>query len=173
MKHVFLSGRDGLDISAVAADVISMAGDMRVDGIRTVREKSDIEGAKENVYITRYGKTPIHDENHLVGVLWDDDVYTGFPEVFDRAGCDIMSEIDMTSDFIVLDEIGLYEMAAPLYSAAILKLLDGDSRVFGTMIRRDTPFHNAIRQNPETTVIEVADANKDTAAETAYRVFFE
>lgn len=161
--HVFVSARDDLDKSAIIRKVLERIKPKKIGGFCTVGVDSTIEDARTEVYITKYGEEPNRDEIYLVGVLWDDDIYTGFPEAFEYGGRAVLKSVPEDADLIIMDELGLFELAAPQYCAAIFKLVDGDKQILGVLKRRDTPFHDAIRQSPNVTVIEVAEQNYDQA----------
>lgn len=169
--HVFLSGRDDLDLSGVIDRTLGILGNPKITGYRTVSVDSAIENARSEVYITAVGQELIRDESRLIGVLWDDGVYTAFPEVFDGSGKAILDAIDEEANFILMDRVGLFEAAAPLFCAAVLKRLDNNTPVFGVVQRKDTPFLDAIRNHPDVQVIEVAEANINQVPELAEKIF--
>lgn len=165
--HVFISGRDDLDKTAVIRKTLEMMKPKKIAGFCTTGVASRIEHALKEVYITAAGEEPICDDRHLVGVLWDDDVYTGFPEAFDQGGCAVLNSIPEDAELIVMDELGLFEQSAPLYCATIMRQLDQNTPVLGVLKRRDTPFLDAIRQHPNVTIIEVAEQNYEKAPDLA------
>ena len=171
--HVFISARDDLDKSAIIRKVLEMTGPKKIAGFCTVGIESTIEDARTEVYITAFGEEPVRDEIYLVGVLWDDDIYTGFPEAFEHGGRAVLNSIPEDADLIIMDELGLFELAAPQYCADVFKLVDGNKTILGVLKRKDTPFHDAIRQHPNVTVIEVAEQNYDQAPELAVKALQE
>lgn len=173
MRHVFLSGRDDIDRSLIIDKTLEALGPRGVSGYRTVSVKSTIENAQKEVYLTPWGEESIREERYLAGVLWDDGIYTGFPEVFDDVGLKILNAIPKDADLIVIDEIGLFEMAAPMFSVALFKRLEEDVRVFGVLQRKDTPFHDVIRYHEKVSIIEVAEGNLMQAPDLVLQVFME
>lgn len=165
--HVFISGRDDLDKSTIIRKALEIIKPKKIAGFCTVDVPSTIANARTEVYITAVGEEPTRDDIHLVGVLWDDDIYTGFPEAFEYGGCALLNSMPEDADVIVMDEIGLFELSAPRYCAAVLKRLDGEGSIIGVLKRKDMPFLDAIRQHSNVTVIEVAEQNYDQAPDLA------
>ena len=62
---------------------------------------------------------------------------------------------------VVIDEIGPMEMFSQAFCRAVLDTLASDSLVFGTVVRRSTPFSDQIKARPDVRVIEVTPANRD------------
>lgn len=173
MSHVFLSGRDDIDRSAIVDRTIQKLEQKKIYGFRTVSVESKIENASQEVYIIPWGEKLVRDEKYLVGVLWNDGIYTAFPEVFDNSGLAILKAIPENADLIVMDEVDLFVMAAPLFSTAVLKQMEENTPVFGVLQRKDTPFHDAIRNNPSVTMIEVSEVNLPLAHELALKALTE
>lgn len=171
MKHVFLTGPESMDQSVLIQQALDRLGGRfrTLSGFVKIRVKSGIEQAEQEVYITPAGCAPVCDDEHLVGILWEDGVYTGFPEVFDHGGLRVLASFAPDADLIVMDDIGRFEMSAPRYSAALLRLLDGDTPILGVLRLRDTPFCAAVKAHPNVRLIEVTRDTWQTAAQDAAR----
>lgn len=165
--HVFISGRDELDKSAIIDRVLTLSGYKKIAGFRNQCLQSTIEHARSEVYIEPVYADPIKDDNHLIGVMWEDDVYTAFPEVFEHGGCRILDSVPNDAEVIVMDELGVFEAAAPVFCASVLRCLDGETPVIGALPRKDTPFLDAVRQHPNVKVIDAVPSNTEQAVKLA------
>ena len=66
---------------------------------------------------------------------------------------------------VVIDEIGPMEMLSGSFRQAVMQVLDSDSTVLGTIVRRSTPFGDQIKSRAGVTIIEVRPGNRDSLAE--------
>jgi nucleoside-triphosphatase len=62
---------------------------------------------------------------------------------------------------IVIDEIGPMELLSEAFKGTVLAALDSDCRVFGTIVKRSTPFTDTIKTRNDVTVIEVNPGTRD------------
>jgi nucleoside-triphosphatase len=63
------------------------------------------------------------------------------------------------SDLIVIDEIGKMELFSPRFREAVLKAIDSDKKVLGTIMLNPHPFADEIKRRPGVKVIELTRAN--------------
>jgi nucleoside-triphosphatase len=63
---------------------------------------------------------------------------------------------------VVIDEIGPMEMLSDAFCRAVLDALNGDVVVFGSVVKRSTPFSDRIKARPDVTVLDVHPGNRDT-----------
>ncbi len=56
---------------------------------------------------------------------------------------------------IVIDEVGPMELLSHRFRAVVLEALDSDRPVIGTVMRRSSPFADAIKARPDVRLIEV------------------
>ena len=63
---------------------------------------------------------------------------------------------------VVIDEIGPMEILSEPFRRAVLAALESASPVLGTIVRRSTPFTDAIKARPGVTIIEVRPDNRTT-----------
>jgi nucleoside-triphosphatase THEP1 len=66
---------------------------------------------------------------------------------------------------IVIDEIGKMELASDEFRAAVLAALDSDHPVVATVPAYRLPFVVACQKRPDTRVVEVTAANRDSLPE--------
>ncbi|MDY7041959.1 MAG: NTPase [Chloroflexota bacterium] len=65
---------------------------------------------------------------------------------------------------IVIDEIGKMEMLSESFRGAVQEALDSDRDIVGTIMLHPHPWTDAIKENPQVTVLEVCGANRETLA---------
>jgi nucleoside-triphosphatase len=70
-----------------------------------------------------------------------------------------------TKEVVVIDEIGKMEMFSESFRDAVLEALNSDRDVVGTIMLRPHPWADAIKENPQVTVIEVYGANREALAD--------
>lgn len=69
------------------------------------------------------------------------------------------------ADLVVVDEIGLMEIASPLFREELLRLLDGDGHMLATIRRVREPFCDAVKARPDVEMVEVDQRNRDALVE--------
>jgi len=69
------------------------------------------------------------------------------------------------ADLVVVDEVGLMEIASPLFRAELLRLMDGDVHMLATIRRAREPFCDGVKSRPDVEVVEVATGNRDALVE--------
>ncbi|MFQ5891278.1 MAG: nucleoside-triphosphatase [Candidatus Methanofastidiosia archaeon] len=73
---------------------------------------------------------------------------------------EIISEIDLSKDLIVIDEIGKMELFSLKFREFVLKALE-TRKVLGTILFRRNPFCNEIKKRNDTEIIEVTFQNRE------------
>ena len=81
-------------------------------------------------------------------------------QVFERDGVEILTG-SKGANLIIMDELGFLESKAPLFRKAVLDILAGDIPVLGVLRLGGVPWHNDIKSNPQVTVIDVNENNRD------------
>lgn len=66
---------------------------------------------------------------------------------------------------VVVDEIGKMECFSPMFRKTLLRVLDGPNTVLGTIALKGDVFINAIKERPDTRVLQVFEDNRDGLAE--------
>ena len=62
---------------------------------------------------------------------------------------------------VVIDEIGPMEILSKRFRQAVLEALESNAIVFGTIVKRSTPFTDRIKSRPGVRLIEVTSENRD------------
>jgi nucleoside-triphosphatase len=65
----------------------------------------------------------------------------------------------------VVDEIGPMEIHSDSFCQAVEEVLDSQTNLLGTIVRRSTPFSDQIKARSEVTLLEVTTQNRDTLLE--------
>lgn len=63
---------------------------------------------------------------------------------------------------VIIDEIGPMEIKSSRFRHTVLKALESNVTVLGTIVKRDTSFANQIKSRPDVTLIEVDFGNRDS-----------
>lgn len=62
---------------------------------------------------------------------------------------------------VVIDEIGPMEILSKRFRQAVLEALESNATVFGTIVKRSTPFTDRIKSRPGVRLIEVKPDSRD------------
>ena len=66
---------------------------------------------------------------------------------------------------LILDEIGPMEVLSPAFCSLVLEALDSPTPIFGTIVKRSTPFTDLVRRHPAVEIIEVSVENRQLLTE--------
>jgi len=69
-----------------------------------------------------------------------------------------------SKEVVIIDEIGKMEMLSESFRDAVMEALESGRDIVGTIMLHSHPWSDAIKNNPQVTVIEVCGANRDTLA---------
>lgn len=127
-------------------------------GIVTLKESADGDG-NESVYIHDIKGERSYSDQNLIGTVSSQGA-VGFPDVFDREGVRLLSEIPPNS-VVVIDELGIMENKALLFQETVLKLLNSDYLVIAAVKPKQTAFLNAIRGHEKSRVFQIDRSNRD------------
>lgn len=72
-----------------------------------------------------------------------------------------------------MDEIGFLEAAATGFSSQILKIIDGNYLVLGTIKPKDTPLLDEIRRHKAVSVFTITEENRDELKQKLISIFSE
>lgn len=64
-------------------------------------------------------------------------------------------------EVVVIDEIGKMECFSPLFREAVLKVLESEHRVLGSIARKGDRFIEGLKTRPGVRVVEVTAANRE------------
>jgi nucleoside-triphosphatase len=79
----------------------------------------------------------------------------------DNVGVAAIQQAIKESDLIVIDEIGKMELFSPRFREAVLKAIDSDKKVLGTIMLSPHPFADEIKRHPKVKVAQLTRANYD------------
>ncbi len=68
---------------------------------------------------------------------------------------------DKNIETVIIDEIGRMELFSGKFKGVVLKVLESQKRILGTIHRADIPFLKKIKQRKDVKVIEVTRENRD------------
>jgi nucleoside-triphosphatase len=81
----------------------------------------------------------------------------------ERVGVTAIQHAIVTSDCVVIDEIGKMELFSVAFKDAVLVAVESDKLVLGTIMLRSHPWADAIKAHPQVSLIKITEANRDTA----------
>ena len=125
MKNLFLTGPIGCgkstSIAAALGDALSKAG-----GFLTVRQRDENGRA-----IAYWLKRPGGSDGQVI-IQYQQKPYTMHPEVFEDLGIRLLEEA-RNCDYVILDEIGGFEVLSDAFLDALMQLLQSGIPVIGVM----------------------------------------
>jgi len=125
MKNLFLTGSVGCgkstSIATALGDALPKAG-----GFLTVRQKDDTGRA-----IAYWLKRPDGNDGQVI-IQYARKPYTMHLEVFEDLGVRLLEEASQY-DYVILDEIGGFEVLSDIFVDALMKLLESDIPCIGVM----------------------------------------
>jgi len=65
-------------------------------------------------------------------------------------------------EVVVIDEIGPMEFLSERFRDVVMRTMQSDATVLGTIVKRSAPFTDQIKALPQVTLIEVHPENRDT-----------
>lgn len=125
MKNLFLTGPIG---SGKSTSIASALGEFlpKAGGFLTVRQKDDTGRA-----VAYWLHRPDGSDRRCI-IDYSDKPYTMHPEVFETFGIQLLKEAGQF-DYVILDEIGGFEMLSNLFVDALVHLLESDVPCIGVM----------------------------------------
>jgi nucleoside-triphosphatase len=79
----------------------------------------------------------------------------------DALGVDAIQKAVAEGGIVVIDEIGPMEIMSDRFRQAVLRALQSEASVLGTIAQRSTPFTDQIKSMPGVTLIEVRRDNQE------------
>lgn len=83
--------------------------------------------------------------------------------VLDVLGVEAIERSTQERGVVVIDEIGPMEILSDRFRQAVLKALDSDAVVLGTIVKRSTRFTDRIKSMPGVTVLELRRGDQEAA----------
>lgn len=162
MRKILLTGRPGVGKTTVIKRVLErMRGraggfyteEIREGGIRKGFRIASLDGVEGILAHVNY-KSPYRVGKYGVKV-----------EDLERVGVAALLRALAGCDLIVVDEIARMETFSHQFKRAVLRCLDSDKALLGTIQQRDDPFLNSIRRRPDIQVMEVTVENRSSLPE--------
>ena len=82
-------------------------------------------------------------------------------ENLENTGVKAILEAVRDAGLIVIDEIGKMELFSPAFRDAVLKAINSDKIVLGTIMLNSNPFADEIKKNPKVKLINITTSNRD------------
>ena len=145
---IFLTGERGIGKSTIISKVLAELSQCSLGGFFT---------RPDGEYIKMY---PAADEN-AAGFVVGKRKVSGFTEAFDTDGVDLLKR-SLSSDLIILDEIGWMESSAEKFSSAIMDILSSDKNVLGVLrLGCETELAKAIKKDTSVKIIRITEENRN------------
>ncbi|MGN1370489.1 MAG: formate dehydrogenase accessory sulfurtransferase FdhD [Aristaeellaceae bacterium] len=154
--HVFLTGDRQVGKSTAVRAIVRALG-LPVKGFVSDFAQGGHGGS---LFLMPADQPPRMDECHLVARR-EQGRMTAHPGRFDQIGVPLLEEaMRCSGGLILMDEIGHLEQDAAGFRDAIRRCLDGRTPVLG-VLRRDVPWHDAIKHHPHVRVLTVTQENRE------------
>ncbi len=82
-------------------------------------------------------------------------------QALEDLGVGSVSDAIGRKDVVIIDEIGKMELFSERFKEVVLRALDSDKIVLGTIMYKENPFTDAIKDRGDTKVIIVDKSNRD------------
>lgn len=164
--HIFLTGEIQIGKSTLLRRALSAFPNIKTGGYCTVTV-ADVPDAKGSVYIIPTSEPDaLLGEHNRAGIRYNHGRGRKvFTQVFDNYGAECLSHTG-GSDIIIMDEVGVMEREADVFSAKIIELLGGDTPIVGVLRKSaETPLAQAVRSHPNVKMVEVTEQNRDDLAQ--------
>jgi len=161
VKNVFVTGRPGVGKTTIIRRVLDTL-DVDAGGFYTAEIRDGGRAGSPRVGFSIVGLNG--DEGVLAHVDLDSPYrvarYGVNRDDLERVGVGAIEEAVERSSLIVMDEIGRMELCSPPFQRAVLRALDSDVPVFGTLQERPSEFVDAVRARDDVEVHEVDTGNR-------------
>ena len=158
IKNIFITGPPGCGKTTLIKEILEelkiQAKGFFTEEIRNGGERIGFKivtlSGKEGILAEKGLESPYKVSKY--GVLLKDLEEIGVKEI----------EEGLRGDFlIVVDEIGKMELFSNKFRKAILKVLDSEKKVLGTIMLKENPFCDKIKQRKDTKVFYLTRENKE------------
>jgi nucleoside-triphosphatase len=159
---LLLTGRPGVGKTTALRQVVAALGD-RAGGFYT----REVRAAGRR---TGFELVTLSGEAALLATV-DPQVALARPRPFGRYRVDLdavaavgvpaLLDALALGQVVVVDEIGPMEILSPRFQEAILRILEGDAPVVGTIVQRPQAFADRVKAHPRVTVRPITRDNRD------------
>lgn len=158
MRHLFLTGEKGVGKSTLLRKALAgYTG--RVGGFLTVKTRAFLKD-RDSVHLLLPGEEAAPTEENLLFVCGEEGGDAA--SRFDRLGGVALSRC-AGCRLLLMDELGPREAEAPLFRAAVLTALAGDTPVLGVLQAPAARFWPEAARHPRVRLLEVTRGNRDAA----------
>jgi nucleoside-triphosphatase THEP1 len=164
-KNLLLTGPPGCGKSTVIEKLIARI-DQSMTGFftRELRDRGRRVGfsiitlcGKQGVLAHERSRSPVRVGKYGVNV-----------EAIDLIAVPSLSASNPT-EIVVIDEIGKMECESPRFRETVLKVLDSENPVIGSIAQRGGPFIQKMRERQDVTLVGVSETNRDSLLEALLR----
>jgi nucleoside-triphosphatase len=158
IKNIFITGLPGCGKTTLIKEILKelkipakgfFTEEIRKEGERIGFKIVTLSG-KEGILAERGFRSPYKVSKY--GVILKDLEEIGIKEI----------EEGLKGNFlIVVDEIGKMELFSSKFKEVILKALDSKNKIFGTIIEKENPFCDKIKQRKDTKVFYLTRENRE------------
>ena len=162
-QHILLTGDPGCGKTTLITRVVRQMAcevggfftqEVRVDGRRQGFKMITFDGAEGLLAHVDF------DSAHRVG-KYGVDLAT-----IEEIGVASIRRASAARQPVIIDEIGPMELFSSAFRQVVTDALNGGGVVLGTIVRRSTPFTDAVKARPDVRVIEVRRDNRDGLVDT-------
>ena len=155
---VLLCGDINSGKSTLIEKIIKLQG-IKPRGYITVRMPENEEG-KALVYLYDISQPPENIGDAAVIMEIGENEIIRRPELMDTLAAGYLENIPEGS-WVVLDEIGTLESAAPVFQTAVMRILSGDYNVLASVKAQNTEFLRRVRSHPDCELYIITSDNRD------------
>ncbi len=87
-------------------------------------------------------------------------------KALERVGVASIRQAMKDKSLVVIDEIGPMEILSLKFCKVVVEVLESDVPVFGTIVKRSTPFTDTLKARDDAKIIEITRENRDEIIET-------
>lgn len=155
---ILLCGDINSGKSTLIDKIIKLQG-IKPRGYITVRMPENDEG-RAFVYLYDIFNPPENIRDAAVIMEISENEIVRRPELMDTLAAGYLENIPEGS-WVVLDEIGTLESAAPVFQAAVMRILSGNYNVLASVKAQNTTFLRKVRSHPDCELYIITPENRD------------
>ena len=168
MKTILLTGRPGVGKTTAVRTIVAQLG-LPAGGFYS----EEIIEAGQRVgfrIVTLDGRSGVLARFKLPGATICVGKYGVTLEALETIGVDSIRQ-GIAAGLVVIDEIGPMEIKSAVFCAAVEAALASPARILGAVVKRSTPFTDAIKGRADVEVIEITPQNRDALTQLLCRRF--
>ncbi|MCL4248266.1 MAG: AAA family ATPase [Anaerolineae bacterium] len=168
MKAVLLTGRPGVGKTTTIRTIVAQLG-LPAGGFYS----EEIIEAGQRVgfrIVTLDGRSGLLARFKLPGAKICIGKYGVTLEALETIGINSIRQ-GIAAGLVVIDEIGPMEIKSAAFCAAVDVALASPARILGTIVKRSTPFTDAIKVRADVEVIEITPQNRDVLTQSLCQRF--